>query len=100
MKVIDALWFVNPRGACGLVVGEDEKTGERVAKAGVVYGLDEKVDAADILDTGTVISPVALEGVSIILKEAVIKKPEEEPPAPAAEEKPAKPPKTKKAKGK
>lgn len=100
MKVIDALWFTNQRGTCGLVVGEDEKTGARKAFIGVVYGFDEKTDAQDVLETGTQVAPLALKGVVTILEEAKIKEPESTTPTPPKPEKSEKSTKTKKAKGK
>lgn len=62
-KVIDSVWFNTPQGSFGLVVGEDEMTGERKLYAGVVSGLDEKTDEQQILAWGNKVSVSILEGL-------------------------------------
>lgn len=52
MKILDAMWFSSRGGYCGLVVGEDELTGEKMAYIGVVSGNNEKVDAQEVAQWG------------------------------------------------
>jgi len=60
MKVIDAIWFTNIRGTVGIVIGEDEITGEKKAYIGVVEGNDVKEDIELIKSWG---NPFPLETV-------------------------------------
>lgn len=52
MKVIKTRWFTNNRGCIGIVVGEDNVTGDRKAYIGIGHGADEKVDTEAILAWG------------------------------------------------
>jgi len=63
MKVIDSIWFSSRAGYCGLVLGEDEFTGERTLYAGVARGLDQKADEREILGWGNRVNLRILEGL-------------------------------------
>ena len=52
MKVLDKLWFTYSQGCIGIVVGEDDVTGDRIAYIGIGDGADEKVDTEAILAWG------------------------------------------------
>lgn len=69
MKTIDSMWFNTFYGSFGFVVGEN-KIGERKLYAGVVRGLDQKVDEQLILDYGTKVNIGMLEGLISKVKEA------------------------------
>ena len=56
MKVIDTIWFGNITGCAGIVIAEDDNTGERKAYLGVGRGENEKVDINRILQYGTKLS--------------------------------------------
>ncbi len=56
MKVLDTMWFNSRAGHCGLVVGEDETTGEKKAYMGVVSGLSEEMDTKEITEWGCKVS--------------------------------------------
>ena len=62
MKVIDSIWFNTNQGNFGFVVGENER-GERKLYAGVVAGLDQKVDEQAILDLGAKVNIGMMEGL-------------------------------------
>ena len=49
MKVIETLWFTNKHGCIGIVVAEEDVTGERKAYIGPASGTDEKADTEQIL---------------------------------------------------
>lgn len=52
MKVIETLWFTNKDGCIGIVVVEEDVTGDRKAYIGPASGTDEKADAEQILAWG------------------------------------------------
>lgn len=52
MKVIETLWFTNRDGCIGIVVGEEDITGDRKAYIGPASGTDEKADTEQILAWG------------------------------------------------
>ncbi len=49
MKVIETLWFSNIAGCIGIVVIEEDVTGDRKAYIGPISGTDEKADTEQIL---------------------------------------------------
>lgn len=53
MKKIADYWFHSPGGLCGVIVAEDESTGERRAYVGVGTGDDYMEDRERVLDYGT-----------------------------------------------
>ena len=53
MKAVDELWFTNSLGCIGIVVMEDEFTGNRRAYIGGATGTDQMRDAQRILDLGS-----------------------------------------------
>jgi len=59
MKIIDAMWFTQmaSTGTIGLVVVEDEITGERKSYIGSASGLDATTDAEHIAQTGAKFYP-------------------------------------------
>lgn len=52
MKILDSIWFSSRGGYCGLVVGEDELTGEKMAYIGVVSGSNEGMDTQEVAQWG------------------------------------------------
>jgi len=52
MKIIDTLWFTNGDGCIGIVVIEEDVTGDRKAYISPVSGTDEEADKQHIIDWG------------------------------------------------
>ncbi len=52
MKVIETLWFTNFEGCIGIVVGEEDITGDRKAYIGPASGTDEKANTEQVLAWG------------------------------------------------
>lgn len=52
MKVIDSIWFTNRDGTIGIIIGEEDITGDRKAYIGPASGTDEKTDTQQILSWG------------------------------------------------
>ncbi|MBA7714940.1 hypothetical protein ES703_123973 [subsurface metagenome] len=52
MKIIETLWFANMDGCIGIVVSEEDVTGDRKAYIGSASGTDEKADTEQILAWG------------------------------------------------
>jgi len=69
MKVINAIWF-NEMGSfrpIGIVVAEDEATGERKAYVGTGAGQDEYTDAHSIIKRGAKLrTPTSYEIYSLL----------------------------------
>ncbi|MBA7716799.1 hypothetical protein ES703_125877 [subsurface metagenome] len=63
MKVIDITWFTGMKGCVGIVIGEDENTGERKAFIGAANGRNENADAKAIIDWGTRLSVAVLQDI-------------------------------------
>ena len=53
MKSIHDIWFRSADGHCGIIVAEDEFTGERKAYIGVASGLNLAHDIQVVLEYGT-----------------------------------------------
>ena len=53
MKVLETLWFTNTQGCIGIVVGEEDVTGDKKAYIGIGNGASEKEDTEAILAWGT-----------------------------------------------
>jgi len=69
VKVLADYWFNDMRGGIvGIVVGEDEVTGERKAYIGAVEGYNQAVDKESILDGGQKLPLSFLEGLVKWLK--------------------------------
>lgn len=69
MKVLADYWFNDMRGGIvGIVVGEDEVTGERKAYIGAVKGHNQENDRQSILDGGQKLPLSFLEGLVGLLK--------------------------------
>jgi len=51
-KVIDSIWFNTMQGSFGIILAEDETTGERKLYGGVSAGLNPQEDEKAILDWG------------------------------------------------
>ena len=62
-KIIETVWFPGAKGLCGIVVTEDEVTGERRGYVGVAFGLDEDVDANMVKDWGVKLFPRVLRDI-------------------------------------
>lgn len=71
MKILDAMWFNSVGGTCGLVIGEDEHTGEKKAYIGVVHGFDEKLDTVQVAEYGCKVDLTML--TEIVKKLGIIK---------------------------
>ena len=59
MKILEMLWFTQAGtpSTLGIIVGEDEITGEAKAYLGTAQGYDEEADAKHILETGAKFYP-------------------------------------------
>lgn len=74
MKIIDSFWFTNPTtstpeyGTVGIVVVEDDITGDRKAYVGTARGASEKADGTYICEWGTTFSPERVEELLRLLK--------------------------------
>ena len=68
MKVIDTLWFTNNKGTVGIVILEEDITGDRKAYIGVVPGGDEKADTEAIIDWGNPFSLNTAQRIEHFLK--------------------------------
>lgn len=68
MKKIADYWFHSPGGLCGVIVAEDEFTGERRAYVGVGTGDDYMEDRERILDYGTKLPLTRIEEILALLK--------------------------------
>ena len=73
MKVIESLWFSSLQGACGLVVGENDR-GKRKIYGGPARGLDQGTDERQILDWGN--------RVNVGMLESLLSKVRGDPPGP------------------
>ncbi len=56
MRVVDSLWFTNNRGTIGIVIIQEDVTGERKAYIGIGDGHNEKADTQSIVDWGNPLS--------------------------------------------
>lgn len=63
MKAIDSVWFNTLQGSFGIVVGENETTGERKLYAGVVEGHSQEFDEQQILSWGNKVNISMLKGL-------------------------------------
>jgi len=69
MKVLADYWFSDMRGGTvGIIVGEDELTGEWKAYIGVGAGFNRELDKESILDGGQKLPVSFLEGLLRWLK--------------------------------
>lgn len=57
MKIIDDIWFTNFQGIVGIVIGEDEATGERKAYVGIGSGVSVEHDVQIIALLGCPLTP-------------------------------------------
>jgi len=60
MKAIDSMWFNHRKGCFGLVIGEDETTGERSLYGGGVNGNDPAADLVEALTWGNKVNMTRL----------------------------------------
>jgi len=68
MKVIDSLWFTNMKGTVGIVILEEDVTGDRKAYIGMVEGLDEQTDREALLAWGNPFSLDTAQRIEHFLK--------------------------------
>ncbi len=68
MKVIETLWFTNKDGCIGIVIGEEDITGDRKAYIGPASGTDEKADNEQILAWGNKFSLDTAKRILYFLK--------------------------------
>jgi hypothetical protein len=57
MKITDNIWFVSFQGVVGIVIGEDEVTGERKAYIGIGSGVSIEHDMQMIALDGCKLTP-------------------------------------------
>lgn len=71
MKIIDSVWFTSfgMLGCVGVVLGEDEATGEKKAYIGNAPGTNERRDAERIAEMGAKVTPEIAEKISKFLNE-------------------------------
>jgi len=74
MKVIETLWFTNKDGCIGIVVVEEDVTGDRKAYIGPASGTNEKADTEQILAWGNKFSLDTTLRLRYLLKEKKEKK--------------------------
>ena len=70
IKPLESVFFTNRRGCCGIVLGENENTGERCLYAGAVSGDDQKAGEIEILTWGNKVNTTRLESMLSKLKGA------------------------------
>lgn len=68
MKVIDSLWFTTLDGCIGIIVIEEDVTGDRKAYIGPASGKDEKTDMEKVLAWGNKFSIDTAERILHFLK--------------------------------
>jgi hypothetical protein len=74
MKMIETYWFSSGTGLCGIVIGQDEFTGEKKAYIGIGEGKNEGLDARYVLELGSPVSAEVLHGIARKLEVSVRKK--------------------------
>jgi len=67
MKIIDDIWFTSFMANIGIVIGEDEVTGERKAYIGVGDGFHLEVDRQMIATHGAKLSPEIAARIAALL---------------------------------
>lgn len=68
MKIIDSLWFTTIDGSIGIIVIEEDVTGDRKAYIGPASGKDEKADTEKIIAWGNKFSIDTAERILHFLK--------------------------------
>ena len=63
MKILDTIWFteLGKEEPIGIVIGEDENTGEKKAYIGTGNGFEEGSDTISIAERGAKVSPQILK---------------------------------------
>ncbi len=56
-EFVEAIWFSDMKGCCGIIVIKDEETKEKKIMIGVVPGQNEEADLRHIKEWGTEITP-------------------------------------------
>jgi hypothetical protein len=71
MKITDSIWFTSFGliGCVGIVMGEDETTGQRKAYIGVAYGINESLDELIVAGIGAKFPAEIAERIAKWLKE-------------------------------
>ena len=64
------MWFNTAQGSFGIILAEDETTGERKLYAGVAAGFDQQADEQAILSWGNKVNIGLLEGLIAKTKKA------------------------------
>ena len=72
MKPIHDIWFQSVGGSCGIIVAENELTGERKAYIGVASGLSIEHDTRMIMELGTKVTVERLKEVLEYLTAKVV----------------------------
>jgi len=62
-KVLDSMWFPNGEATFGIILAEDQTTGERTLYAGAADGFDRQADEQTILSWGNKVNLEMLEGL-------------------------------------
>jgi len=68
VKAIDSMWFTNIHGTVGIVIIEEDVTGDRKAYIGVVPGEDKKADTEAIIAWGNKFSLNTAQRIERFLK--------------------------------
>lgn len=71
MKVTGTYWFSSMTGTCGIVVGEDERTGEKKGYIGIVLGQDEEADTVLLKTRGSPVSAAVMSEIAKKLSKEV-----------------------------
>jgi len=68
MKVLWTYWFSAVSGTIGVVIGEDEITGDMEAYIGLAAGVNQETDTEMLRKWGTPLSPAVLQEIVARLK--------------------------------
>lgn len=70
MRITRTFWFTQSGGPCiGIVIGEDENTGEKKAYVGTADGIDEELDAKSISRYGGKLNEHTVQQIAAALSE-------------------------------
>ena len=80
MKIIHDIWFNSMLGVVGIMIGEDEVTGERKAFIGVGQGHDQRDDIRSIARLGGKLSLRTLDEIRALLAATGVPTPADDAP--------------------
>lgn len=67
MRIVDDIWFTSFMGIIGIVIGEDETTGERKAYIGIASGFHTEMDKRMIAANGAPFTPEIAARIATLL---------------------------------